>query len=580
MSIKLLPYGISNYETIIRKGYAYVDKTMYIRSLEPAGHYILFLRPRRFGKSLFTSTLGYYYDINQKDNFDFLFSGTDIGRNPTEEKNAYYVMQFDFSGIRTDSIDIMLESFTNNVHDALRKFCIAHHLDITLKVNSPEAQLSHLFTEFQAKCDGKIYVIIDEYDHFANELLGAKPDVFKKVVGKEGFVHKWYEILKRETKTIVDRIFITGVSPITLDNLTSGFSVAKNFSMRSGFNEMMGFTTAEVEQLIQETIAEELPMDLMDTLTEYYNGYFFSEDGRTRVFNSDMVLYYLDHYQQEHKPPRTLLDHNAVSDYGKLAQLMRFKTPDLNIEALKEIVFNAYTISTLVSSFSFIQQFKPDHFKSLLFYLGLLTIKELNPDPDAESNSFILEIPNEVMKGLYFDFLMEIITEDEKLTPNISKIKEALRQVGREDSCEKLTILMGAMLHSLSNRDSLHFAEKDLKILLALFMMMSELYIPKSEYEVERRYIDLVFLPKSDTQNFNTLLFELKYIKKSEKGKKRNTKSSEAAKEKAIAEAISGATEQLKRYSSAEEFSGKKISAFAIVFVGDECVYREKVQVE
>jgi hypothetical protein len=253
---------------------------------------------------------------------------------------------------------------------------------------------------------------------------------------------------------------------------------------------------------------------------------------------------------------------------------MRFKTPDLNMEVLKEIVFNAYTISTLVSSFSFIQQFKPEHFKSLLFYLGLLTIKA----PDAKSNSFILEIPNEVMKGLYFAFLMEIITEDEKLTPNITKIKEALRQVGREDSCEKLTILMEALLQSLSNRDSLHFAEKDLKILLALYMMMSELYIPKSEYEVERRYIDLVFLPKSDTQNLNTLLFELKYIKKSDIAKKRNTKSSEAAKEKVIAEAISGATEQLKRYSSAEEFSGKKIAAFAIVFIGDECVYREKVQ--
>jgi len=361
-----------------------------------------------------------------------------------------------------------------------------------------------------------------------------------------------------------------------LRNLTSGFSISKNLSMDSRFNEMMGFTTAEVEQLIKETIPDELPVGLMDTLTDYYNGYCFSEDGKERVFNSDMVLYYLDHYQQLHKAPKTLLDHNAVSDYGKLAKLMRFKTPEQNLETLKEIVFNGYTTSQLVARYSFIQQFKPEHFKSLLFYLGLLTIKE----PEPESTSFRLQIPNEVMKELYFDFLMEIITEDEKFTPDISKIKEALRQIAREGSCEKLTILMENLLHSLSNRDSLTFAEKDLKITLALFFLMSEAYDLKSEYEVERKYIDLVFFPKSDTTEFDILMFELKYIKKSDVPKKKTAKSSDTAKEKAIAEAVSGATEQLKRYRSVKEFSGKKISAFAIVFVGDECVHRAKVQAD
>jgi hypothetical protein len=170
---------------------------------------------------------------------------------------------------------------------------------------------------------------------------------------------------------------------------------------------------------------------------------------------------------------------------------MRFKTPEQNLEILKEIVFNGFTTSQLVNRYSFGQQFKPEHFKSLLFYLGLLTIKE----PDSESASFRLQIPNKVMKGLYFDFLMETITEDEKFTPEIGKIKEALHQIAHANSCEKLTVLMEALLHSLSNRDSLGFTETNLKITLALFFLMTKMYTLKSEYEVERKYIDLVLFP-------------------------------------------------------------------------------------
>jgi hypothetical protein len=257
MTVKPIPYGIADYKSIITKGYAYVDKTMYIRSLERAGVYHLFLRPRRFGKSLFASMLGYYYDIAEKNNFDLLFSNMDIGRNPTDDKNAYYVLKFNFSGIRTDSPEIMLRSFTRKIYEALFAFCISYQLDILLEMDSPEEQILHFFTQFRAKCTGKIYVIIDEYDHFANELLSSDPTSFTGAVSTGGFVRTWYEVLKEVSGTIVERIFITGVSPITLDSLTSGFNIAKNFSMRSEFNEMMGFTRAEVEQLIQETISQE-----------------------------------------------------------------------------------------------------------------------------------------------------------------------------------------------------------------------------------------------------------------------------------------------------------------------------------
>jgi hypothetical protein len=221
MSVKPIPYGVSDYKKIIEEGRAYVDKTMYIRFLEDAEDYILFLRPRRFGKSLFASMLGYYYDIAQKDNFDLLFSNTDIGKNPTTRKNSYYVLKFNFSGISTDSDEILLDDFTQRVRVTLLAFCERYHLDITLEMKSPHAQLFQFFTQFQVKYNGKIYVIIDEYDHFANQLLSSNYEAFKTAITRGGFVRAWYEVLKEVAGTIVERIFITGVSPISLDIHTS-----------------------------------------------------------------------------------------------------------------------------------------------------------------------------------------------------------------------------------------------------------------------------------------------------------------------------------------------------------------------
>jgi hypothetical protein len=462
MSVKPLPYGIADYNSIIREGYAYVDKTMYIRTLEQAGVYNLFLRPRRFGKTLFASMLGYYYDIAQKDNFDILFSNMHIGRNPTKKKNAYYILKFNFSGIETDSYEIMLDSFTKKMHNMLLQFCATYHLDITLEMNRPGAEIFQLFTQFQAICGGKIYVIIDEYDHFANELLSFDLTSFKKTVSGDGFVRTWYEVLKEVSGTIVERIFITGVSPITLDSLTSVFNISQNLSLDSEFNEMLGFTRTEVEQLIQETISDKLPSDFMDILTNYYNGYCFSKKGRERVFNSNMVLYYLYHYQRKRESPDTLLDHNAVSDYGKLDRLIRFQTPEQNLEILKEIVFDGYTTANLVERYFIGQKFEAEHFKSLLFYLGLVTIKE------TDFGFIRLQIPNSVMTGLYFDFLMRIITDETNYIPDTKFITEAIRELASESSCDKFTALIEGLLVSISNRDFIGFSEKEIKVAMEI----------------------------------------------------------------------------------------------------------------
>jgi hypothetical protein len=559
MSVKPIPYGLDDYKTIIREGYAHVDKTMYIRSLEQVGAYNLVLRPRRFGKSLFSSMLGYYYDINEKNNFKILFSNTYIGRNPTKKKNAYYILKFNFSGIRTDSYVVLLESFTRNIHSTLFAFCAAYDLDITLEMDSPEIQLLSFFTQFQSICDGKIYVIIDEYDDFANQLLIFDPLLFSATVPENGFVRAWYEVLKRVAGTIVDRIFITGISPVTLMSIASGFNISQNLSMDKEFNEMIGFTRTEVKQLVQETISEKLPFDSVNTLADYYNGYCFSEDSQERVFNSNMVFYYLHHYQRNHKSPDKLLDRDAISDYGKLEKIIKTQTLEQNLEVLKEILFDGYTTAKLIDNYSLGQEFEVEHFKSLLFYLGFLTIK------DTYFGLVKLQIPNAVMKGMYFKFLMQVIITEAKYNPNIKFLIQAIHELVHENSCEKFTILIEGLLDALSKQGFIEFSDKEIKVAMAAYVGMSNLYTIKLDYEVENGCIELAFLPRADMPELDTLLFEVKYIKKGNDSKE------------AISTVLSDAMEHLRRYETSKEFSGKKINSWALIFAREKCVERMKV---
>ena len=223
-----LPYGISNYEELIEEGYYYADKTMYIEKLENLPEKrIMFLRPRKFGKTLFTSTLENYYDIKKADKFEKLFGNTYIGKNPTELKNSYYILKFNFSGIDTSNEETTMKGFKREVASSIKNFVDKYELDFYVNMEEEaEGILDNLIKAFDIqRLEKKIYVIIDEYDHFANELLSFSTNQFKTLVSKNGKVRKWYEILKKGTESVVDRIFITGVAPITLDSLTSGFNI-------------------------------------------------------------------------------------------------------------------------------------------------------------------------------------------------------------------------------------------------------------------------------------------------------------------------------------------------------------------
>ena len=302
--MRQLPKGISNYEDIVRENRIYVDKTMYIEKLEKlSDKTIMFLRPRKFGKTLFTSTLECYYDINKQDRFNELFQNTYIGKNPTNNKNKYCILRFNFSGISTETLDETKKSFKNSTIESIKIFIAKYHLDFYINENQEaEEILNSLYTAFQIqKNNNKIYVLIDEYDHFANELLGFRTDEFKNLVAKNGKIRKWYEILKKGTETVVDRIFITGVAPITLDSTTSVFNIASDLTKDITFNDMLGFNRKDVEYLMDELyISKEAQEELLPVVKTNYDGYVFSDEIQNeeiedyKLYNSNMTLYFFN----------------------------------------------------------------------------------------------------------------------------------------------------------------------------------------------------------------------------------------------------------------------------------------------
>ena len=376
--MKEIPYGISNYEELIEENYYYVDKTSYIEKLESlAQKRVMFLRPRKFGKTLFTSVLENYYDINKKDSFDKLFGETYIGKHPSKLRNSYYILRFNFSGIDTDSVQKTINNFKEKVTASIQDFIDRYKLDFYINPElSAEGLLNNLIIAFKNQKQGeKIYVIIDEYDHFANELLGFRTEGFRSLISKNGKVRKWYEILKEGTESVIDRIFITGVAPITLDSMTSGFNIIFDLTRDPRFNEMIGFTKQELIKIMEsQEIAKEKQEELLPIMEENYDGYRFSKDVETKLYNSNMCLYFLDSYTSLGKVPEELVDTNIASDYSKIGNMLRLCRNENRLDIIEKTLSGEGIATTLVRQFNPEKSFGETEMVSMLYYLGYLTI--------------------------------------------------------------------------------------------------------------------------------------------------------------------------------------------------------------
>ncbi len=558
--MKKLPYGISNYEELIEDNYYYVDKTRYIEKLEDlAEKRIMFLRPRKFGKTLFTSTLEYYYDIKAKDKFEKLYGETYIGKNPTPLKNSYHILRFNFSGINTETEETTMKGFREKADIAIKNFIQKYEIEFYINPEqTTEGMLASLFQSFNIQKNGeKIYVIIDEYDHFANELLSFNTGKFKELVSKNGKIRKWYEILKEGTETVVDRIFITGVAPITLDSLTSGFNICSDKTMDRSLNEMLGFTKEEIVELMnKQNITQEEQEKILPILKENYDGYKFSLKAETNIYNSNMCLYFLNEYVMYKELPQKLIDMNMASDYSKLGKMLDLCQGDKLLEILEKTVSGEGIITNITEKFNPEMMFGDREFSSMLFYLGYLTI-------DEEELGFPkLSIPNLVMKEIYSDYFLKVIGQGINIDVNADYIQIA-KEIALEGKIDTLVELVHKYLNNLSNRDFVNFDEKYVKLVFYCIAMNLKLFRVKSEMEVNRNYPDLLLVPQDNTKEYKSVMIEFKYLKSNEK---------EKIKEKQIE-----AKEQIKRYSEFEDIKYiEGLNKYTVVAVNDE-VYLEKI---
>ena len=556
--MRKVPYGESDFKKIIKENYLFVDKSKYIETLEEDASYQFFIRPRRFGKSLFLSMLSNYYDVNNKDAFQELFGELYIGKNPTSKKTSYFILRLDFANIATDKgksnlIDTFEKSVIDSVEDFVNKYKDDLNFSDKQEHNKNSFSAINYISRKVNEVNKKMFVLIDEYDNFANDLITSDEKLYYDVVSSQGHIRTFYKNLKSLTSTIIDRIFMTGVSPILLDDLTSGFNITKNLTLDTHYNEMLGFTEEELKVLIDESEINFANKEtLISDMKQYYNGYLFCEDNDIRVFNPNMVLYFLDNLIKNKKYPKNMLDLNIKTDYKKLESLaFNFKDE----ETIENILTNEEVEVNLVERFNLEYMYEnKENFISLLFYMGMLTIKE------SFLGSVTLNIPNIAMKEIYWEYFRRKLSETNDLNIDNVKVNRAIKEMAVSGKCNLFIEYLKEFLDNLSNRDLIKFDEKYIKIIL-LSIFMSNVYIANSEYEVEEGYID-VLLSKNKAFEESIKyewMIELKYIKEKDKN------SLEEVKKQGL--------EQLKRYSSSNKLSSSyNMKALLIIVVGKKVI--------
>lgn len=565
-----IPYGISDFSNMPLEQYHYIDRTNYIERLENRGEKAIhYVRPRRFGKSLFISTLHHYYGLEYKDQFKELFGNYYIGQHPTQRANTYLVLSFDFSGINTKDAKNTYRDFMDNVLNGILTFLTAYDtffsqedIDKIEQIQSPQGMLKRLWTIVKQKAKGqKVYVLVDEYDHFTNELLSLNFSLFKKIVSQNGWVRKFYEVLKRGNSTgIVDRIFLTGVSPVTLDSLTSGYNISSNFSIDLNFCELMGFTEKEVIATLKGI---EVPANQLDKMVSdlrlWYNGYLFHEAGEQRIYNPDMVLYFAKHYATYKQYPKDLLDENIASDYGKMDKLFHLNDARIaNMELLRTILDEGRISAVLTKKYSFEVPWTKDNFISLLYYMGIMTIQKSEGLDDL-----VFQMPNFVIRQLYFKFFNQVLLQEAQLTPAIVDIESKVKAVAQKNDWQPLLSLMENILSQLGREDKAHFNEVSLKTLFASFFYQVAYYNIFSELEVRKRNnqkgrVDLLLTrrpPFSPTYQF---VFELKYLRTKQQSSLETTKK----------EAMGQLAEYIQQDDALTTLDHLK--AYVLIFVGNE----------
>ncbi|MCB1191079.1 MAG: AAA family ATPase [Leptospiraceae bacterium] len=532
-----IAYGEASFDNLRNRGDLYIDKTSFIPLLENHTKFF-FIRPRRFGKSLWISVLHAYYDTNKTNIFDKLFGGLYIQKNPTNYKNSYLVLRFDFSGLNTENEFSLKNDFTFRVRRQVISFfryyknyfsnSFLENIEKQFE-NLSTSQLISRVKEEANLIQKKVYVLIDEYDHYANKLASEGRESFvKNIVSKTGFVREFYEQMKIASgEGVFERFFITGVSPIMLDELASGFNILSDMTTDSRFNEMIGFTIEEVQWLLdmvsEERYTQKTKEEVLKDLIYYYNGYCFSNGAKTRLFNSDMVLYFMEKFSGIGYPS-DLLDENVKTDYVKLRGLIVGASGKAKLQSIiEEVNLNDTLIVSLTKRFNFTQRFGDNELKSLLFYLGLLTFSN-------KSERF--KIPNQIIQTLYWEYLRKFLEESLTIEFDMRLLSKALyemAEVGKVDSLKELAV--DFFQEKLSGYDFSGLTEKHVKFIFVSYFTLSKLYNIMSERELPgKKRIDLLFEahPAFYEYVLYNFVVEFKYIRKKDTEEEANQKRKDA----------------------------------------------------
>ena len=514
---KRIPYGISNFKQLRRENLYFVDKSEYIQRLEDTDHFLFLIRPRRFGKSIFLNMLRAYYDVNEADNFDKLFDGLWIKEHPTPEKCGYQVLYLDFSrvGGNINELEqnfdgycgIMLDSFA----ESYKRFYPEGFPQAVKDIKSARQKLNYI--DSVAKVAGcRLYLIIDEYDNFTNAVLNEQGEkVYHALTHATGFYRETF----KQYKGMFDRIMMLGVSPVTLDDLTSGYNIASNITMQPEFNMMLGFSEDDVRQMIRyyqsvgKITREE--DDIVEEMRPWYDNYCFSEQSLAtdpKMFNCDMVLYFIKTLIQSGRSPKQMIDPNTRTDYGKMKRLIRLDgTSNYRTGIINEIAQKGYILGNIEESFPAERLTQPDKFVSLLFYYGMLTIG------DTAGAMLKLTIPNLNVRKQYYDYLLE---EYNSIRPvETYPLNMAFYQAAVEgDWRPMMDQIMTAYSETTSVR-SLIEGERNLQGFMNALMNLNPYYLTAPEVELNHGYCDFFLMP--DLMRYpmveHSYILELKYLK-------------------------------------------------------------------
>jgi len=559
MKKKKIPYGLTDFIRIQTENYYYIDKTRFIPEIEEDDNFLFLLRPRRFGKSLWLSVLECYYDLNYESIFDKVFKGTYIYNHRTRLKNRFYILKLDFSAIDVTDYE---NSFRNYLKNKIKDFCLRYKLHIDFDCSNPIDMLNILF-DYMKRNNLFLYIMIDEYDNFVNKVLIESLSEYKKIIStKEGIYKQFFTTLKSGTtgsNAPIKKMFITGVSPLALYDVTSGSNIGSNISLKERYNDILGITPEELELLIEYYGLKGKREKILNRADEWYGNYRFNKEKEYTIYNTDMLMYYIKHLINEGREPDELVDVNVRTDYSKLRYLLITSSKlNGNFEELNNLIQDKpVTIGTIVQDFSAFEVADRDNFLSFMFSLGFVTIEKYR-------TALRLSIPNQTIKRLMGEFLYKGLKSVD-FNFYIHKFNEYMLDFAYEKRLEAFYYLAEEIKKNSSIRD--YFTgEGFLKGFMVSTLVLCPYYEVLTEQEVTKGYVDIVLNPIREEVPYGGII-ELKYIPRKRKWKE------------LLGKAVEEGKRQLRKYNplEAKHLLDKEFIKVLIVYRGWEMVYCEKI---